>query len=378
MSDWMTVYFLDVPPSPIEVQGALADLGIPLLVVGGRENWEDASGFWPMVLDLKGTRIDLGVEIYPEATATFLSQRGFRDEPRFRHGLWFRWGASEASLFCAHALCAAFARVSECAIYDNYHPARLSVDDMKLVIDSVSASLPRLEEFYVAERDAWIAQFLEILRQRNAEFALNERVTWPNTEAYLTAESIFHQHSTTTFMSSLGAPRFVHSFAVSVHLSDIDGIGGLFGVGGRCDAGYSIRDAFERDLRPTRRGPQSEHARRKGFEDIVIACTTGAEDHLAPVYRAWLRTAAPTLLKCIEIVQTNPALLQDEVRRKHYEKRLNGRSLSATTIAAPGNLAGHLGSSLPEAVVCSNQAYLSKYTADLVGVAERLEWLLAS
>ena len=386
MSDSLTFLFPEEPPQPREVQAELERLDFPLVLGTEKQSFEDAFGFWPMKLQLGGVDIDLGLEIYSESPAAFLSSRGLRADPRFQRGLSFRWGGGgPPTLFCIDALCTALVRTANCAVYDEYHEGRLSEEDLKLFHDSASDTYKKVRQFYVVERDEWISQFLSLLRRRNAAYEVNPLAAWPNAEIYLERDNVFEQHSTITQMPVLGPHDFAHCFAVSAHLSDTSSSAlGPFTIGERCNGGCTIMQAFERDLGATVRGPdrvrglQSRHSRRKGFEEIVMACTSNAEEHLAPVYRRQLSIAAPTLLKSIELVENAPTLLQDEVRREHYEKRLGTNFIGAGTVAAPNEPLKKLGGTLPEAIACLNHQYLTKYRSDLPEVAKRLEKLIPS
>lgn len=156
-----------------------------------------------------------------------------------------------------------------------------------------------------------------------------------------------------------------------------------FWAGGRFDHNHTIFQAFEHDLGVQVRGPnkipglQSTHAHRPGFAEIVEQCTANAEIHLAAHYRRTLATAAPLLLRCVELIAQDPRILTDKVRRSHNAEVARSIDLCARDFAnRPKAWRDIPESELPEAIIASAPDKFAPYVSDFAGIAAKLRTLV--
>lgn len=126
-----------------------------------------------------------------------------------------------------------------------------------------------------------------------------------------------------------------------LHEVEAQGTEQSFWAGHRFDQNATIFKAFETELRAQVRGPgrlvglSSSHSRRSGSDDIVRACTSNAERHLAPFYIAQIAAAQSILLELLDYVVEQPRILASAASSPPGNELLAERDLSLATLADP-------------------------------------------
>jgi hypothetical protein len=253
------------------------------------------------------------------------------------------------------AICAAIARRTGGSIYSDYTGALMSdeacvAEARALLGDVRQITPPNL-------RKEWPEKLLSVLKEQHPDYRLNPSVRWPNTEVVREVGSVFYSQT-----SAFSGGALYHFFAVTACLSPIGFVpfhaGSRLGVGGLNDV------------------PTSHHLRR-GYEDVVRGFARKAEAERGSKYLAMLKSAAPTLIQCLNVVMQNPDVLGDEDRARRYSGKLVPHYPTAEAIAHPPREWRAMTSrELPEAIVVETRDGFAKCRDEWPSIAARLQNLL--
>jgi hypothetical protein len=377
MSMALSVFVRDPLPSPREVQDALDQLGLGLSIDDLSTAFDASAGFRPMHFGSGDSIKETGVETYVEHAETHPTQT-LALHPQFNRVIWFRWSSRFDEWFCALALGAAIAKATGGVVFDDEQGCPVSLD---AIVSQAKEALQTWQSMEAPpeEQAEWPRQFLALVREKFPQYELNDCVRWPCTELVREVDGLYHSQS--SFRSDGG--YYSHYFAVSACPPPARPASSPFMAGARFGSGCDIWNDFTNDLNaltigPNRiRGIQSDHRRRPGSQDIVRGCTANAETHLGPLHRKTLANAAPVLLRCIDFLSRNSAVLGDEARRLHYATLLGPVPPTAKEIAYPSREWRSLkGFSYLEAIVCTSREFFTRNIGELPGIADRLARLI--
>lgn len=374
MSMTLSVLVAEPLPSPRDVQQALDELGFDLSIADLSTALDADGGYRPMFYRSGDDIQDTGVELYVQGADAFPEIATLAFHPQFNRVVWFRWSSRVDEGFCALALGAAIAKVTGGLIIDDEQASPISLDK---AIDRVREARQAWRSMQASpeERAEWPKQFLAMVREKFPQYELNDCVRWPCTELVREVDGLFHSQS--SYRSDGG--HYSHYFAVFAHSPVARPASSPFMSGARFGGGCDIWNDFRSDLPALTSGPnrirgiQSDHRRRPGSEDIIRGCTANAEAHLSPLHRKTLTKAAPILLRCIDFVNRDPAILEDDERRRRYEALIGPVPPTAREIAFPSREWQSLkGFTHLEAIACLSREFFLRHLDQLPNIASRL------